>query len=521
MPAVPISPLRGLLEVTKLVRSVAELPQLLDAIARTISDALGFRTVVINLYRPAWDDFVVTTVHGNDAARELLLGTRRRLGEWDDLINERFQRRGAYVVLAGTYDWSDDSESFVPELEASDDDGAWHPEDALFLPMRHSSGHLLGVLSVDEPVSGRRATDEELDVLVSFAEHAALAVQSAQERSEADGHQVALEQLLAVSSSLVSEASVDEILRLVCAGVHDALGFDNVIASLRERSDRLSVRASLGFSEAQIASADNVMYDEIVGLLDPEFEVQGCYLLPSDAAQQRLRRATKRPLYLSQLNGSGPWAWNHHWLVVPLRAENGDVIGVLWADEPRDRLLPSPDKLQALRVFANQATAAVLSSQYVNELRFLADHDPLTRLLNRRAFVDRLDGEVGRARRYGRSFGLVLCDLDGFKELNDRHGHLAGDEALQRFAQTLEAALRKGDEVFRIGGDEFALMLAEASEDDARGVVGRINDVDGLRASFGVASCPEHAGDAQTLFRLADEALYEAKRSGHGLHFVA
>ena len=65
----PISPLRGLLEVTKLVRSVEEVQELLDAIARTISDALGFRTVVINLYRPAWDDFVVTTVYGNDAAR--------------------------------------------------------------------------------------------------------------------------------------------------------------------------------------------------------------------------------------------------------------------------------------------------------------------------------------------------------------------------------------------------------------------------------------------------------------------
>ena len=518
----PISPLRGLLDVTKLVRSVEELPQLLDAIARTISDALGFRTVVINLYRPAWDDFVVTTVYGNEAAREMLLGTRRTLAEWDDLINARFYRRGAYVVLAGTYDWSEDSESYIPELEPSDDDGAWHPEDALFLPMRHSSGHLLGVLSVDEPVNGRRASDEELDVLVSFAEHAALAVQSAQERSEADSHQVALEQLLAVSSSLVSEASVDEIFRLVCAGVHDALGFENVIASLRDASGHLSVRASLGFSEAQIASADSVMYDEIVGLIDPEFEVQGCYLLPSDAAQQRLRRATKRPLYLSQLNGSGPWAWNHHWLVVPLRAENGDVIGVLWADEPRDRLLPSPDKLQALRVFANQATAAVLSSQYVNELRFLADHDPLTRLLNRRAFIDRLDGEVGRARRYGRSFGLVLCDLDGFKERNDRHGHLAGDEALQQFGQTLLTALRKGDEAFRIGGDEFALMLAEASEDDAREVVDRINaQLEGLRASFGVASCPEHAADAQTLFRLADEALYQAKRNGSGLQFVA
>jgi diguanylate cyclase (GGDEF)-like protein len=517
----PISPLRGLLEVTKLVRSVEALPELLDAIAGTVSGSLGFRTIVINLYRPAWDDFLVTTVHGNDAAREALLGTRRTLEEWENLICDRFEHRGAYVVLAGTYDWSGDSESFIPDIEPSDDDGAWHPEDALFLPMRHSSGHLLGVLSVDEPVSGRRATDEELDVLVSFAEHAALAVQSAQERSDAERHQVALEQLLAVSSSLVSEASVDEILRLVCAGVRDALGFQNVIASLREPSGRLAVRASLGFSSEQIAQANSVLYDEIVGLLDPDFEVQGCYLLPSEAAQQRLRRASRRPLYLSQLNGSGPWAWNHHWLVVPLRAENGDVIGVLWADEPRDRLVPSPEKLQALRVFANQAAAAVLSSQHVNELRFLADHDPLTRLLNRRAFVDRLDGEVGRALRYGRSFGLALCDLDGFKELNDRHGHPAGDEALQQFARRLQRAMRKGDEAFRIGGDEFALVLAEATEHDAREVVDRINgELGGLRASFGVASCPEHARDPQALFRLADEALYEAKRNGSGLVFV-
>jgi diguanylate cyclase (GGDEF)-like protein len=173
-------------------------------------------------------------------------------------------------------------------------------------------------------------------------------------------------------------------------------------------------------------------------------------------------------------------------------------------------------------VFANQAAAAVLASQYVTELRFLADHDPLTRLQNRRAFVERLDGEVGRAVRYGRTFGLVLCDLDDFKELNDRNGHPAGDAALVEFGQVLQSALRRGDEAFRIGGDEFALLLAEASDDDAREVVRRVTDqLDGIRASFGVASCPDHARDTQTLFRLADMALYEAKRNGTGVQFVA
>jgi diguanylate cyclase (GGDEF)-like protein len=518
----PISPLRGLLEVTRLVRAVESLPELLDAIARTIAETLGFRTVVINLYRPAWDDFLVTTVHGNDDARTVLLDGVRKVDEWSDLLSDRFFRRGAYVVPAGSYDWTRESQSYVPDGEASADDGAWHPEDALFLPMRHSSGHLLGIVSVDEPVSGRRVSDEELDVLVSLADHAALAVQSAQERADAERHQVSLEQLLAVSSSLISEASVDVILSTVCDAVRDALGFQRVTASLREPTGWLAPRAAAGWSSEEIEVAGAVYFDEIAKLLDAEFTIEGCYLLPSEAAERRLARRTDRSLYLSELNGSGPWAWNHHWLLVPLHAENGEVIGILWADEPDDRLLPSAEKLQALRVFANQAAAAVLSSEYVDELRFLADHDPLTRLLNRRAFVDRLDGEVGRAVRYGRTFGLVLCDLDGFKELNDRFGHPAGDEALQAFAHTLQQALRKGDDAFRIGGDEFALLIAEASEDDAREVVERITGaVDGMKASFGVASCPAHAQDAQTLFRLADDALYEAKRNGSGLQFVA
>jgi diguanylate cyclase (GGDEF)-like protein len=518
----PISPLRGLLEVTRLVRTDEELPELLDAVARTIAETLGYRTVVVNLYRPAWHDFVVSTVHGNAAARDALLGTVRTVDEWEQLLADRFNRRGAYHVPFGSFDWSGTSFSWVPDLEPVDDAGAWHPEDALFLPLRHSAGHLLGVISVDEPSDGRRPSDEALDVLVALAEHAALAVQSAQERAEAARHQIALEQLLAVSSRLISGAGVDDVLRTVCEGIRDALGFQNVLATLRLPDGLLDVRAAIGWSENQIELAGPVYYDEVVGLLDPQFEIEGCYLLTTDAAEARLSRGGERPLYVSELNGSGPWAWSHHWLLVPLHAEDGAVLGILWADEPDDRLLPGAARLQALRVFANQAAAAVVASEYVNELRFLADHDPLTRLLNRRAFVDRLDGEVGRAVRYGRIFGLVLCDLDGFKELNDRFGHPAGDEALIAFGRTLQRALRKGDEAFRIGGDEFALLLAEATEHDAREVVGRIiASLEGVRVSFGVASCPEHATDAQTLFRLADDALYEAKRNGSGLQFVA
>jgi diguanylate cyclase (GGDEF)-like protein len=520
-PSSPVSPLRGLLEVTRLVRAEEDLPELLAAIARTISESLGDETVVVNLYRAAGDDFAVTTVHGSAAAQIALLGQVRPISEWDTLLSDQFHRRGAYVVPAGVYDWDTAGYSYVPPVAPGEGDAGWHPEDALFLPMRHSDGHLLGILSVDEPVTRLRPTDEELDVLVSVAEHAALAVQSAQEAGEAARHSLALEQLLDISSQLTAEPVADEILRDVCRGVRDALGFQHVAAQLIDPvTGHLEARAAVGWDIEGPALTSKFVFSDVEPLLDPAFEISGCYLLPNDEAEQRL--ATENPPYVSNRNGRGPRAWDRHWLLVPLHDGKGSVIGIIWADEPEDRLLPSAEKVQALRIFANQAAAAIVSAAHRRELRFLADHDPLTRLLNRRAFVARLDAEVARAIRYKRSFGLVICDLDGFKVLNDHSGHPAGDEALQIFARILQEAVRKGDDAFRIGGDEFALVLAEAGEEQAREVVKRITDaVAAPQASFGIASCPENARDAQTLFRLADEALYEAKRTGSGLQFVA
>ena len=505
------------------MRAEGDLDDLLAAIARTISESLGYRTVVVNLYRRAWDDFRVTTVHGNEVACAQLLGQVRGTAEWQPLLDERFRRRGAYVVQAGEYDWSaeSDTSSYIPDVEPGTGSDAWQPEDALFVPLWHSAGQLLGILSVDEPVNLRRPSDEELDVLVALAEHAALAVQASQESAEAARHRLALERLLGVSSRLTAQPRVDEILRAVCTGVRDALGFQVVLATLHDRlTGRLDPRAAVGWRLEEIERAGAVLLSDVEGLLDPSFEIEGCYLVPSEEAGRRV--SLGRRLYVSSLNGRGPWAWDHHWLLVPLHDGAGEVIGLLWADEPEDRLLPSHERLQALRVFANQAAASVIASAHLNEVRFLADHDPLTRLLNRRAFVERLDGEVARATRHGHSLALALGDLDGFKELNDRFGHVAGDEALHEFARTLQSALRKGDEAFRIGGDEFALLLPDATESDARAALERVSEqAVNVRASFGVASCPEHAGDPDTLFRLADAALYEAKRTGSGLQFVA
>src|SRR3989442_5935986 len=218
------SRLRGLLEVTRLVRTEEDLPDLLAAIARTVSESLGFRTVAINLYRREWDDYVVSTVHGREEAREPLLGQVRQVADWEALLDARFLQRGAYLVPNGEFDWTN-REAFTPDVPVSDEPAAWHPEDALFVPMRGDDGALLGVLSVDEPRSGRKPSGDEIDVLVAVADHAALAVQSAREAAAAQRHRDALERLLEVSTRLAGTGQTHDLLQLVCDAIADALGF--------------------------------------------------------------------------------------------------------------------------------------------------------------------------------------------------------------------------------------------------------------------------------------------------------
>jgi len=527
-----ISPLRGLVEVTRLLRAREDLPALLDAVARTIGESLGYGTVAVNLYRPQWDDFEVTTVYGNEGAREALVGLARPGEDWTVLLVERFERHGAYFVPSGAVDWDSLGPSYRPEGARACHPDAWDPDDALFVPMRDQRGLLLGIISVDEPVNGRRPTDDELEVLVSLVDHAALAVEAIREAAESARHQRALQELLAVSSRITGEPSSTEILRRVCTGIREALDFRNVCGALVDAGTGTVVpEAAAGWQLEELQGRVSLTVAQVEPLLDDMFLREGCYLLTHEQARARL--ASSSDVYPSQLNGRGPWAWNRHWLIVPLQDGHGALLGVIWVDNPSDRLVPSAERLQALRIFANDAAAALVSGRHLGELRFLANHDPLTRLHNRRAFVNRLEGEVARAVRYGRTFGLVLTDLDGFKPLNDRFGHAGGDEALVAFANVLVESLRAPDNAFRIGGDEFAILLAEATEEDARQVVARVEQAfeklaaggepwaADLSASFGCAACPEDAIDAQTLFRLADEALYDAKRNGTVLRFVA
>jgi diguanylate cyclase (GGDEF)-like protein len=525
-----IARLRALLDVTRLVRAETDTAAIMDAIAGTIATSLGFRTVVVNTYRPAWNDFEVTTVRGSEEARRTLMGDTLAWEAWEPLLDGRFAVNGAYMIPHGEFNWDDDiGRRYIPDWEPSTDPDAWHPADELFVPMRHTDGHLLGILSVGEPRSNLRPSSDDLAGLVAVADHAALALQSALETAAAAFHRGALRQLLQVSSRLTETLSSDVILQSVCDGISEAVGFEKVCIDLPDPvTGVFTTRAATGWTLDDRRLDSPLTLWELAPLLDPPFERQGCYLLTLEEAIARL--PAEHSARRSELNGSGPHAWNRHWLAVPMHDRNGDVIGIIWADDPRNRLLPSTELLQALRVFANQATAALDSAGRFEEMRFLAEHDPLTRLYNRRAFNHRLRVEGARARRYGTHFALVVLDVNGFKHINDRHGHMAGDAALARVADLLNHHLRAPDAAFRIGGDEFALVLTEIEPDAVTPVVERIAghlaemstpEGHAVTASFGVAVFGGPVQDEEALLRAADAAMYAAKRMGEDVHLAA
>jgi diguanylate cyclase (GGDEF)-like protein len=502
-------------ERTALVRDQPDLHEVLEDVCHTIEELLGYRAVVVNVYRPAFDDMHTSAAVGSEESVRELVGKSSPRETWVPLLNERFARRGAYFVPGGEFDWEGlGVESYVPRIEPSDDPEAWTAEDALFVPLRDPKGLLIGVISVDEPASGRRPTDDELDALVAISRHAALALRMAQDAASDVQHQRMLEGILEVSARLAEADDPEEILQAVSDGIREALGFETVVIELAPRPDMpLVPAASSGwYGESRVSKA--ITLDALNPLLTDEFEIAGCYLVPTEVADERLDGHPAE--YQSELYGRGPNAWSRHWLIVPLTEPQGRRRGVIWVDEPRDRLLPTRARLQALRLFANQAVAALQSADQALKLRHEATHDALTGLLNRRAFRARLSREVSDPNA---EFGLILCDMDNLKRVNDTLGHEAGDLALRLLADALRTGLRR-DDAYRLGGDEFAIILPGASEEDAERVVQRLQysvsaaaraPIDVIHASFGVAAY-ERGESPDRLVARADAVLYQSKR---------
>ena len=209
------------------------------------------------------------------------------------------------------------------------------------------------------------------------------------------------------------------------------------------------------------------------------------------------------------------------------------VLAVLRSPDTGDQMVANTTlsaasaMLYQIVALAFQLTlVALVVSRFVAELQKASRYDPLTGLLNRRAFDEALAAEVQRSRRLGETFSVLMLDADHFKEINDREGHAAGDRALQHLGTLLAAHMRDIDRVGRYGGEEFVVLLPGTAQADAAVTAERLREkvqalpprwqerVLPLTISIGVAQWRGAGDDLAALMARADAALYRAKEAG-------
>jgi diguanylate cyclase (GGDEF)-like protein len=213
-------------------------------------------------------------------------------------------------------------------------------------------------------------------------------------------------------------------------------------------------------------------------------------------------------------------------LLLPLLA-NGRTIGLLELFSVAEVREFSAEELRFYRTMANQAGAGLDNVRLMEQLRQAADVDQLTGVNNHRYLQERLKQEAARSTRSHAPFSVLMVDLDGFKSINDKHGHADGDRVLRAVAAGLKLAVREHDIVARYGGDEFVVFMPDTDEPQARAVAKRV--VAGVRgrrheladgttakvsASAGLAVFPVDGRTPAALLRAADAAMYAIKRGG-------
>jgi diguanylate cyclase (GGDEF)-like protein len=270
---------------------------------------------------------------------------------------------------------------------------------------------------------------------------------------------------------------------------------------------------------ARLDSNDETPIIATLGLSTEEAQRQAIAGPPGGAEARSISLVYQYPAEM--VADDGPANLIHSGLAVPIQTDGGPIGFIAVFSRSRSHTW-NEEEVRELEELALRAGPAIENAKRFREARQLADLDALTGLHNRRYFHETLAREVARAHRYDRKLALIVFDLDDFKAINDRIGHLAGDAVIAESAERVRDVVRSADISCRVGGDEFAVILPESTLADADQLYRRmqaalsarpIGQAGRLSFSAGVAELkPED--DPTIFFERADEALYRAKERG-------
>lgn len=315
-------------------------------------------------------------------------------------------------------------------------------------------------------------------------------------QDQIEGNAEATELIMRSMQDLVSALQLDEVLSKVTANAQSAVGGAE-FALLVAESGVLKVRSSSDLPSQTLQTLERWGTANASMLREP-VTVDDVSTIPELNGQV--------------LGGGIPLG---SFCASPL-IYRGEVLGVLIALSTSDSPF-FPRDVDLLASYAAQAAIALTNARLFAAQQELAIQDPLTELFNHRHFHETVNRELDRCRRHGGELGLAMFDLDGFKQVNDTGGHAEGDEVLRRVAAALRRTCRSSDLAFRVGGDEFALVLPNsgpgstlAAAERARSVIDEIDERTTI--SYGIASWPDAGPTKDALLSRADRSLYEMKR---------
>ncbi|MDQ2815540.1 MAG: diguanylate cyclase, partial [Actinomycetota bacterium] len=388
-----------LAELARRIASSLELEHTLQLVVQAVVEQLGFGCALVNMVRPG-DMCEVVAVAGPQEASRALLGTRASMETWRN-------------VLASCEPWgdlrfldhrSDQSQvkslpGWVPPTEPGDTPEAWHPDDILLAPLHAPGGALIGVLSVDMPVDGRRPDAQHRRLLEQFAVHAALAVENSRVHTLVADSEQLFRAMFDRSPIAIALLTDNQRITRVNSACEQLLGRD--AAEL------------LGRPAAELSRPDSA---------------------PGRRGTDRtVSTHDQYEIHFTRPDGNEVWG-----------RVNSTLLATETGDGP-DLILTQIEDITMLRTI--QASFA-----------HAATHDRLTGLANRALVLDRLAAALTGSHRGDGRVAVLYCDLDHLKEINDTLGHAAGDQLLVEVGRRLEQAARGQDTVGRLGGDEFVVL---------------------------------------------------------------
>jgi diguanylate cyclase (GGDEF)-like protein len=384
-------------------------------------------------------------------------------------------------------------------------------ESMIVVPMRYD-GITIGVITLSKLGLGG-FDDDDLRVLTILADQAATAVESARLLSRSQALARELRRLLDMSGELSGSLDPRQVANLMAGHFARAMDVDECAISYWDRAtDRLE---SLGYYPP-IKLEEMEPYFDVSGYPQTLRALRDETIVTIDAEDP-----AADPAEVALLRKDG----NRMLAMLPLIAK-GEAIGLVELFS-RGEIHADAERLELARTMANEAAMALENAWLYEDVRKLADRDPLTGFANHRYLHERLGEEIVRSQRGRQPLSLLMIDLDDFKLVNDTFGHLFGDRVLTWTAEIIRSTLRSSDLPARYGGDEFAVILPETDPVEARVVAERILEAFRTRSfvgeqrgpvpvalSIGVATVPVDARTPTELIAAADAALYRVKRAG-------